>query len=297
MHLKKIIISSILLLGNIWCFSQSDSLDDFWKDIDRRKGMKKNDLTEKYDSIIMKTFENKVYIVRQDYVYENNNKRYVKEADDYYSQIYGIGVATRAGILTSKHLFEPWKNDHSLLIEKGFTPIRTEVEMKIVSDTFFTRKDEGKYEIMVQDSFALYPFKKEDTNSDHIQPDSIGLLVLFYHNSHKDSIWRTIISFNPKWSHGVAEIDTQLNSNQLIGGLFVNADTLHDKGAFNITGMLSADYNHHFKLIAFNDFGNIKSLEKTTEESKKKGSSGGQNGSKSTNEMKKGKKMKSNEKG
>src|SRR5688500_4575747 len=91
---KSTLALAFLLFISIFSFAQ-DPLDHFWKDVERRKSLKKDalaDQSSKYDSIIVRDAGSKIFIVQQAYVYEKKNKRYVKDADDFYGVSYGVGV-------------------------------------------------------------------------------------------------------------------------------------------------------------------------------------------------------------
>src|SRR5688500_10878355 len=107
---KSTLVLAFLLFISVFSFGQ-DPLDNFWKDVERRKNLKKDALADqgsRYDSIIVRDAGNKIFIVEQAYVYEKKNKRYVKGADDFYGVSYGVGVGFSNGILTSTHLQYPW---------------------------------------------------------------------------------------------------------------------------------------------------------------------------------------------
>ncbi|MGB3081226.1 MAG: hypothetical protein WBB31_19240 [Saprospiraceae bacterium] len=277
MNRKHIIISAILLLGSIWCFSQSGTLDDFWKDIERRKGLKKNDsdaLTLKYESQILNAFGKRIILLQQDYIYEKKNKRYLRGNDDFYGREYGIGFADKEGIITSKHMAVPWKDDQSLLASKGYTPVRTNIQFRPIVDTLLSSKEEGKYFITTGETLIRYQLgQQQETGNELPQPATTGLLLLFYRDSVKDTVRGRIIEFKPQWIEGVAEIDTPWLNKHLIGGFFVNTDTIDTKLNFAITGILSGETIAKFKLIQLKDNISMKPSGKPADSNGIKGSS------------------------
>lgn len=286
------LIAGLFILFYCICLSygQTDPLDDFWKDVERRKGMKKKEFKDeaiKFKSKILSSYGNSIFIVQQDYIYEKKNIRYVKDDDEYYDRIYGVGVATDIGLLTSKHLFQPWRNNNSLLPSKGYSPILTTVKIKSYSDTVVVTKEEGKYTVSAMSSLALYPFYKDDGIGNRIvKPDSAGLLMLFYHASQEDTFTTKIIEYKAKWKEGVAEIDTQLMSKQLIGGLFFNVDTTQGSSVIVITALISGDEENDFKLIGLSDHMSIKSSDKSKGEPEPKRISAREQKSKSSEKAK-----------
>ncbi|MEP6795618.1 MAG: hypothetical protein ABJB16_14915 [Saprospiraceae bacterium] len=252
MNIKVIIVTTVLLLLRFCSFSQQGTLDDFWKDVEKRKGLNKINkeaLTVKYDSKLIKICGNNIIILQQDYVYEKKNKRYVKGSDDYYGRKFGVGIRTEEGIIASKHLIDPWNRDSSSLILKGYAPVRTSVHYMSVLDTVTAVQEEGKYSLSGGDHLIRYSFDQiEKDENKGVQPDSTGLLMLFYQDMENDSIKRIIVDFNPKWTGDGAVIDTQWINRQLIGGVYFNADSTVAKSNFIITGILGSEMQRGFKL-------------------------------------------------
>lgn len=273
-----IIILCACYLTSTTVLGQTDPLDDFWKDVERRKSVKKTelqDVTTKFESKILSSWGAKIFILQQDYLYEKKNVRYVRGNDDYYERAYGIGIAINEGIVTSNHLFQPWNHDNSLLPSKGYSPVLTNVEIKSLTDTLFIKKEEGKYEIHTSDGLARYPFNKQESNgSGIVEPDSFGLLMIFYHETLSDSFITKIVEYKPKWVEGMAAIDTQLLSKEIIGGLFFNMDTSQGKSDIFITAIISGDVESEFKLVGLSDHLSSKPTDKTKERSDPKKTKG-----------------------
>lgn len=278
MCLRVIAVLSLLFFVVCFSYGQTDPLDDFWRDVERRKSLKKKelkDITSKYESRILTSFGNRIYVLQQDYIYENKDIRYVRGNDDYYGRVYGIGVSTDEGIVTSKHLLQPWKHDNSLLPSKGYSPVLTNIEIKSIEDTIVVRKDEGKYDINYLNGLTRYPnYKQGSPWGAFVHPDSFGILMLIYHEVQSDTFVRKIVEFKPKWKEGIAEIDTQLMSKELIGGLFFNLDTTQGKSDIVITAILSGDVKSEFKLVGLSDHLSLKPTDKTKERSDPKRTNG-----------------------
>lgn len=232
-------------------YGQVDPLDQLWKDIEKRKSQNKfkYELTSAYDTKILNACGIDIFILKQEYVYESKNKRYVRGNDDYYGQKCGIGIRTKEGILTSKHLFEPWKSDSSSLPVKGFASVRTSLKYKSLKDTISTTQEEGKFSIDSGNNLIRYSIGQlEKKKCDIIQPDSTGVLMLFYLTHKADSINRRIFKYTPYWKDGVSTIDTLWLNKSLAGGVFINVDTTAGKSNFFMTGILSDDLKTGFKL-------------------------------------------------
>lgn len=234
-------------------FSQTDPLDNFWRDVERRKALakKSEDSDVKTRSMIIDSCGSQIIILDQDYVYEFKNKRYVRNEDDSYGSVRGIGIQTPKGILCSKHLLEPWSSDHSLLSGKGYTPIRTSCRFRSMKNSTMTQIEEGKYSISTSDHFISYPIEpSSEVKYELAQPDSTGHLLLFYRTTKVDSVRIALYQFKPLWMDGSSIIDTQWISPELLGGIFINTDTSsHKTAVYHISGLLSRNHDQGFALF------------------------------------------------
>ena len=258
-------------------FSQTDPLDNFWKDVERRKALSKK--TEESDSktreMIIDSCGAQIVILDQDYVYELKNKRYVRNEDGAYGSVRGIGVLTSKGLLCSKHLLEPWWSDHASLSAKGYTPLRTSCRFRSMKDPAMKEIEEGKYSINTGDHFISYPIAlSSEVKYELAQPDSAGLLMMFYKTTKADSVRTALYQFKPLWMDGSSAIDTQWISPELLGGIFINTDTSSNKTVvYHISGLLSRNHDQGFALFPIKEDKPRKPSSKTPPDEGMKGAS------------------------
>jgi len=250
MNTKNILILYAILF-NCTAIAQTDPMDNFWKDVEKRKAQKQSSegLSEEYYNKLLSACGMEIIILQQEYIYELKNKRYVRGNGDYYGRKFGIGVRTKQGIVSSKHLNEPWKSDTSSLPEKGYIPVKTSVKYKSLKDLHSTSFEEGKYSISSGDHLIRYTFGQVEKSEDVIQqPDSIGLLMLFFRDHQADTVSRKIVKYRPIWKEGASMLDTQWVNKSLTGGVFVNVDTTDGGTDYILTGILSDDLTSGFML-------------------------------------------------
>lgn len=247
-----------LILTISFCYltsslSQTDPLDDYWRDVEKRKSLKSraNDEASIYDSIIFKNFGSSIYIVRQDYVYTKKNIRYVRNEDDYYGRSYAVGILTQGGIITGKHIYEPWNLENSNLPAKGYAPLRTTLSSKSIIDIAFITESKNDCIVLPQNDLVVYPISHSNTTSTRVaSPDTNGTLMLLYHDSITDSFSRKIFKFSPAWEKGFASIDSQWINKDLIGGVYMNNDSTVNSTPVLISAILTKQPSGGFELIS-----------------------------------------------
>lgn len=278
MRHSKILIMIVFTAYTFSVFGQTDPMDKFWKDVERRKAQKQDvDQTASplYDKLQNAIGQN-IIVLQQEYVYERKNKRYVRGLDDRYGSKYGIGVRTEEGIVTSAHLLEPWVSDSSQLSNKGYTPVKTAVTFRSLVDSSYSRQEEEKYTVYIGNQLIRYSFGGDGAAESKLSlTDSSGILVLFYSTPVVDSIRREMVSYTPTWHDDASSIDSMWLHKNLIGGVYVLMDSIDDKYEFVITGILSDNISTGFKLIKLSAINQKKSS----------GKSGGDGGTKSNSKM------------
>ena len=278
MTLLRILILIICTAYACSSFGQTDPMDKFWKDVERRKAQKQDaDRTAAplYDKLQNAIGQN-IIVLQQEYVYERKNKRFVRGLDDRYGSQYGIGVRTEQGIVTSTQLLEPWVSDSSQLLNKGYTPVKTAVNFRSLVDSSYSRQEEEKYTIYIGNQLIRYSFGGNEAAESKLSlTDSSGILVLFYSTSVADSIRREMLNYTPSWHEDASAIDSVWFHKNLIGGVYVLMDSMENKYEFAITGILSENTSTGFKLIKLSAINQKKSS----------GKPGGEGGTKSNSKM------------
>lgn len=276
MHLGfSVLFICCVISGSV--LGQTDPLDNFWKDVERRKAHSKK--TEESDikatSIIFDSCGAQIIVLNQDYVYEFKNKRYVRNEDGFYGSVTGIGIQTSKGILSSSHLVEPWRSDNPVLSSKGYTPIRTSLRFRSLKDSTMSQIEEGKYSISIGDHFISYPMEVSLAFKDEpVQPDSSGLLMLFYGTTKVDSFQTQVYNFKPLWKNRASAIDTQWLTPELLGGIFINIDSFsHKTVRYRISGLLSRNHDQEFALFPIKEDKPRKSTGKSPQDEGMKGTS------------------------